>query len=78
LILLELARDQHKALPKRAIEYVDRRFPRVIQRLFPRNPYEKGTTVLAWTENASGDQLVEALQVLSADGAQIVARRRRD
>ncbi|MGC2411975.1 MAG: hypothetical protein WA459_04675 [Stellaceae bacterium] len=74
---LGVLRTQIKALPRSAVKYIDRRFPRAIPRLFPRTPFEDGTTFLAWTEKASGDQFVRALQVLSAEGAQIVAGRSR-
>jgi hypothetical protein len=65
-----------KALPKPAIEYIDRRSPRVIPRLFPGDPFENGA-FLAWADNASGVKLVQALRILSADGAQVVAGRSR-
>ena len=74
---LGVLRARLKVLPKRAIEYIDRRFPQVIPKLFPEDPFKNGTTFLAWTEKASGDHLVKALQVLSADGVQIVAGRSR-
>ncbi len=74
---LGVLRARLKVLPKRAIEYIERRFPQVIPKLFTEDPFENGTTFLAWTEKASGDHLVKALQVLSADGVQIVAGRSR-
>src|ERR1700730_952761 len=65
-----------KALPKPAVDYIDRRAPRTISKLFPADPFEGGT-FLAWADKASGDKFVQALRVLSADGGQIVAGRSR-
>jgi hypothetical protein len=64
-----------KALPKPAIEYLDRRSMRVITRLFPNDSAESG--FLTWAEKADRDKLIQGLRVLSAEGAQIVEGRSR-
>jgi hypothetical protein len=78
-------------LPETALQYINRRAPRVIPRLFPGETFEdvaflawaepethpKNPGFLAWAENADDDKLVKALRVLGAEGAQIVVGRSR-
>jgi hypothetical protein len=65
-----------KTLPNTALEYINRRAPRVIPRLFREETFENGG-FLAWVEKADGDKLVKAVRVLAAGGAQIVVGRSR-
>jgi hypothetical protein len=71
-----LLRARIKRLPKSAIDYINRRAPRVIPKLFPGEPLQGGG-FLAWSEKANGGKLIHALRVLSADGGQIVDGRSR-
>ena len=69
-----LIRIRVKALPKGAIEYIDRRFRRLITRLFPGDSADTG--FLAWAEKADGEKLVRALRVLTAEGGKLADRSR--
>lgn len=88
---VRVLRRRIKALPKLAIEYIDRRAPRVIQKLFPEDSFEDGAFLawgepgkafkrggfLAWADKASGNRLVKVLRVLTAEGGNPVAGRSR-
>jgi hypothetical protein len=62
-------------LPRAAVEYLDRRAPNVIPRLFPDE--QQVTRFHDWAARADGEKLKVATGVLSADGAQIVEGRSR-
>lgn len=64
-----------QALPKEAIEYVDRRAPIVIPRLFPGEAPVGGFR--EWAATADPAKLIRATQVLSAQGARRVEGRSR-
>jgi type II secretory pathway component PulJ len=64
-----------QALPRQAIEYLDRRVQIVIARLFPTDP--PVTRFLEWAGTADRAKLVAATRVLSADGGRIVKGRSR-
>jgi len=73
-------------LPKRAREYIGRRAPSVISRLFPGESIGDGSCALPeraygwfldWAMAADGSKLVTAVRVLSADGAGPVSGRSR-
>ena len=75
-----------RRLPRKAAEYIGRRARTVISRLFPGestgvgvfDPPERAVEgFLDWAATTNGSKLVKALQVLSADGARIVAGRGR-
>jgi len=80
-----LIRARLQRLPPKAAEYIGRRAPTVISRLFRENigtgisdlPEHAFDRFLDWGATASGRKLVTALQVLTADGASIVAGRSR-
>lgn len=69
-----LLRIRVKALPRGAIEYIDRRARSLISRLFPGDSADTG--FLAWAEKADGDKLVRALRVLAAEGGKLADRSR--
>jgi hypothetical protein len=60
------------ALPPQAIEYIDRRAPNVV---FPDEP--PVTRFAEWAVNADASRLIQATQVLTAEGAQVVEGRSR-
>jgi hypothetical protein len=75
-----------RSLPPKAAEYIGRRAPMVIWRIFPGENGGFGSSdlpgstfgrFLGWAATANGPKLVKALQVLTADGARIVAGRSR-
>jgi hypothetical protein len=63
------------ALPPQAIEYIDRRVPIVVSRLFRNEP--SVTRFVEWAVNADPWRLIQATQVLTAEGAQVVEGRSR-
>jgi hypothetical protein len=63
-----------QSLPMEAVEYLDRRARRVIPNLFPKQSAEAG--FVEWARNATGEDLVIATQVLSAEGGQLISRSR--
>jgi hypothetical protein len=68
-------RGRIQALPKEAIEYVDRRAPIVIPRLFPGEAPINGFR--KWAATADPAKLIPATQVLSAQGARRIEGRSR-
>jgi hypothetical protein len=70
-----LIRARIRKLPKQAVEYVDRRAPIVIARLFPREP--PITQFQHWAAGADRKMLIKATRVLSAGGGRIVQGRSR-
>jgi hypothetical protein len=64
-----------RALPREAIEYVDRRAPIVMARLFPTEP--PITRFQQWATSADRAMLITATRVLSAEGGRIVEGRGR-
>jgi hypothetical protein len=71
-----LLRARLKALPKRAIEYIERRFCRAVTQLFPGGD-SADAGFLAWSKDADGIELVRALRVVTAEGGKPVAGRSR-
>ena len=68
-------RARARALSKNGIEYINRRFARVVTRLSP--GYSTDAGFLAWAESADGNDLVRALRVVTAEGGrQVVGRSR--
>jgi hypothetical protein len=63
------------ALPKQAVEYVDRRAPIVVSRLF--RDESPVTRFLEWAARANPSKLIRATQVLAAEGGRIVEGRSR-
>jgi hypothetical protein len=61
-------------LPKEAVEYLDTRAGCLIPRLFPGEFANHG--FLAWAKNADAERFVEAICVLTAEGARRVSRSR--
>jgi hypothetical protein len=70
-----LIRARLQALPRTAIEYVDRRAPIVVARLFPTEP--PITRFQQWAAGADPAMLIAATRVLSAEGGRIVQGRSR-
>jgi hypothetical protein len=70
-----LIRARIQALPREAIEYVDRRAPIVIARLFPAKPIV--TRFREWAATADPAKLITATKVLSGEGGHIVEGRSR-
>jgi hypothetical protein len=68
-------RSRLRSLPPRALHYIDGRARRVIPRLFVGNSCENG--LIAWADVASGDMLVRAVRVLSAEGGRPIPGRLR-
>jgi hypothetical protein len=64
-----------RTLPRQAAQYIDRRAPIVIARLFPDEPQVSRFKV--WARRAEHRKLVEATRVLTAEGARIVDGRSR-
>jgi hypothetical protein len=64
-----------RALPRRAADYIDRRFPVIFNHLFSTEPPAGGFQ--EWAATADAQNLVSATQVLSAEGGQWVAGRSR-
>jgi hypothetical protein len=72
---VNLLRARVRALPSRAADYIDRRFPVVFNRLFSTEP--PVGRFQEWAASADAQRLIRATQVLSADGGQWVAGRSR-
>jgi hypothetical protein len=70
-----LLRARVKALPKRAANYIDRRFPVVFKSLFSTRALV--TPFQEWAATADAQRLIRATQVLSAEGGQWVVGRSR-
>ena len=64
-----------QGLPRRALEYVDRRVAIVIAQLFPTEP--PVTRFQQWAADADPKMLIAATRVLSAEGGRIVRGRSR-
>jgi hypothetical protein len=81
-----LLRARLKSLPPFALEFLARRARAVLPRLFPglkfvgaafEPPVSFVARLLDWAAQAKGPELVKALQVLSADGGELVTGRSR-
>lgn len=70
-----LIRTRIAALPKQAIEYIDRRAPIVVSRLFRDEP--PVTRFVQWASKADPSKLIRATQVLTAEGGRVIEGRSR-
>jgi hypothetical protein len=68
-------RGRIQCLPKSAVDYLDRRWPRISSTLFPD---ERSTqTFQDWAQTASAAKLIQALHVITAEGAKVTEGRSR-
>jgi hypothetical protein len=83
---VQVLRDELRKLPKKAVEYMDRRAQVVIPRLFPGETIEEDVLYpsnplaagfLAWADTADDQELITALRVLSGEGGRVVPGRSR-
>jgi hypothetical protein len=72
---IAVLRARIKGLPKKAVEYVDRRAPIVIAHLFPTEP--PVTRFQQWAADADPTTLIAVTRVVSAEGGRIVPGRSR-
>jgi hypothetical protein len=83
---IQVLREELRKLPKKAVEYMDRRAQVVIQRLFLGETIEEdvfhpsnhsASRFLAWANTADDQELITALRVLSGEGGHVVPGRSR-
>jgi hypothetical protein len=72
---IAILRARIQALPREAVDYVDRRAPSVIARLFPTEPPVTGFQ--QWAGTVDRAMLITATRLLSAEGGRIVEGRSR-